>query len=154
MSPMVTESPTDTMNSTMPAARPPRAMLIRSIGWTSRRARRAPEKSRRPWAGCGRRLLRRGSGGPALLAAPTDLELLALVLHGLGRADRLLIEAPVLHGQLAQILVHDHVARHRVDHDRTARAVGVSPALERRHRLVGIDPAIERAHDVRDRGAQ
>src|ERR1700690_796098 len=116
--PMVTDSPTDTMNSTMPAAAPPRRMPIKSMG------------RKRPRPAARRRQFGHSRYEARLLAAPADLELLAHVLHRGDEAEALLVQPAVLLHQLAQILVHDDVARRRIDHDRAARAVGVLPAPE------------------------
>src|SRR5262245_30675293 len=91
INPMVTDNPTDTMNSTMPAARPPRRMPVRSIAC----------RPFRPAAGPGR--LRRA--GTPLLAAPTDLELLAHVFHGGNDGEVLLVQPAVFLLELAQVLV-------------------------------------------------
>src|SRR6266850_6659221 len=107
ISPMVTESPTDTMNSTMPAATPPRSMLATSM----------PKIT-------GRSLL--GRAGP-------DLLLLAGVLDPVDLADHLLEDASVLHHRFRQILVHDDIARDWIDRDRTARAIEF-PTLQRLQR--------------------
>src|SRR5262245_57169686 len=90
ISPMVTERPTETMNSTMTAATPPRSMLATSTPRIMR--------ERRP-----RGLLRRGAG--------SDLLLLARVLDRVDPADDLLVDAAVLHHRLGQVLVHHDVAR-------------------------------------------
>src|SRR6266705_183558 len=116
MRPIVTDRPTDTMNSTMPAATPPRSMLATST----------PKIT-------GRSLL--GRAGP-------DLLLLAGVLDPVDLADHLLEDAPVLHHRLGQVLVHDDVAGHRIDRDGTARAREL-PALECLQRLLHLDPALE-----------
>src|SRR4029453_7587052 len=108
--PIVTERPTDTMNSTMPAATPPRSMLATST----------PK-------------ITSASGGGRLLgsrSARPDLLLLAGVLHPVDLADHLLVDAAVLHDGLGQVLVHHDVARDGVNHDGAARARQL-PALER-----------------------
>src|SRR5499427_4147530 len=97
--PIVTERPTDTMNKTMPAATPPSSMLATST----------------PKITTAERLLGR-------CRARTDLLLLAGVLDPVDLADHLLVDTPVLHDRFGQVLVHDDVAGHRIDHDRTARA--------------------------------
>src|SRR5262245_26469328 len=86
--PMVMEGPTDTMNSTMPAATPPRIVLTTSASITE--------------AAQGTLLRRRGAGA--------DLLLLARVLHRVDLADRLLDDAAVLHHRLGEVLVHHDVA--------------------------------------------
>src|ERR1700687_4178057 len=87
--PMVTDSPTDTMNSTMPAARPPRRMPVRSMA------------SKRPRPAAGRRRCGRSRCENPLLAAPADLELLAHVLHGGNDTEVFLMQPAVLLHQLA-----------------------------------------------------
>src|SRR5262245_64196414 len=92
--PMVTESPTDTMKSTMPAATPPRSMPARSVPKITGTDER--------------RLLPR---------ARADLLVLADVLHAVDLADRLLDDLAVLHHRLGQVLVHHDVAGEGVDRD-------------------------------------
>src|SRR5262245_58860481 len=87
MSPIVTESPTDTMKSTMPAAPPPRSMLATS---TPRITRTASARS-----------------PPSLGTARPDLLLLAGVLDPVDLPDHLLVHAAILHHRLGQLLVHD-----------------------------------------------
>src|SRR5262249_60534319 len=130
--PMVTDRPTETMNSTMPAATPPSTMLATSTpkitGWS---------------AGCGEWLV---------AGARPDLQLLAGIFHAFDLADHLLAELAIApHHHLREVFVHDDVAGHRIDHDRPARAVE-RPALERSQRLVGVDLALEFLHHVHDRG--
>src|SRR5262249_12848036 len=98
MRPIVTERPTDTMNSTMPTATPPRSLLATSM----------PKITN----GFETRLLGGRSARP-------DLLLLARVLDAVDLADHLLVDAPVLHHRLGQVLVHHDVARDRIDHDGT-----------------------------------
>src|SRR5262245_30700711 len=118
--PMVTDRPTDTMNSTIPAATPPRSMLATStpritgvwrgpalIAWTARGGRRT--------SGC-----RSGAVPGSLRGARPDLLLLARVLDAVDLADDLLVDAAVLHDRLRQILVHHDVAGDRVDRDGSA----------------------------------
>src|SRR5262245_12089680 len=126
MRPIVTERPTDTMNSTMPAATPPRSMLATSM-----------PKITNEWAP---RLLGGRSARP-------DLLLLARVLDPVDLADHLLVDAAVLHHRLGQVLVHHDVARVRVDHDGAAWAREF-PALERLQRRVDLDLALERLRHV------
>src|SRR5688572_13526103 len=120
--PMVTESPTETMNRIMPAAMPPRSMLATSTP--------------------------RISGGSLGRAGP-DLLLLAGVLDRVDLADDLLEHAAVLHHRFRQVLVHDDVARGGVDRDGTARA-RVLPALDRLERLLDVDLPLERLDHVDD----
>src|SRR5882724_3675049 len=128
MRPMVTDRPTDTMNSTMPAATPPRSMLATSTPKiTDARVR----------------LFGGGRAWP-------DLLLLAGVLDPVDLADDFLVDAAVLHHRFGQVLVHDDVARDGVDHDGAARA-REPPALERLERRVDLDLALERLGDVDDR---
>src|SRR5438445_11956716 len=86
------------MNSTMPAATPPRSMLATST----------PK-------------ITGASGGPLLgsRSARPDLLLLAGVLHPVDLADHLLEDTAVLHHGFVQILVHHDVAA-----DGGARACG------------------------------
>src|SRR5215813_5759771 len=128
--PMVTERPTDTMKSTMPAATPPRSMLATST----------PKITN----GCDARRLVGGR------SARPDLLLLARVLDAVDLADHLLVDAPVLHHRLGQVLVHHDVARYGIDHDRAAGAREL-PALERPEGGVDLDLALERLDDVDDR---
>src|SRR5437867_5268688 len=107
--PMVTERPTDTMNSTMPAATPPSSMLARSTPKITSFGRARP-----------------------------DLLLLAGVLDPVDLADHLLENAPVLHHRLGQVLVHYDIAGDRIDHDGTTRAREF-PTLQRLQRLLGVD---------------
>src|SRR4029450_1424795 len=92
MSPIVIESPTDTMNSTMPAATPPRTMPARSTPRITRRLPgRAVEKAPPP----PRAERRAETFGDAELrgsvpGARPDLLLLARVLHGVDLSDGLL----------------------------------------------------------------
>src|SRR6266436_3423370 len=132
---MVTESPTDTMNSTMPAATPPRIMLATSMPRITRASggRRSPQ-----------------SIGALLGSARADLLLLAGVLHSVDLADHLLEDATVLHHGFGQVLVHHDVARDGIDHDRAARAREL-PALEGFQGRVHLDLASERLDDVDDR---
>src|SRR5258705_8257944 len=155
--PIVTESPTDTMNSPMPAATPPRTMLAtsppktpgasygRSPGfagtWIYRRASAGGAPApRRPAASTSL-----GSG-----SARADLLLLAGVLDPVDLADHLLVDAAILHHRLGQVLVHDDVARDGIDHDRAARARELPP-FEGFERGVDLDLALERLGDVHDR---
>src|SRR5262245_65647278 len=138
MRPIVTDRPTDTMKSTMPAATPPRSMLATST----------------PQITCalGRRRRSRARRGPARsLGARPDLLLLAGVLDAVDRADHLLRDLAVLHHHLGEVLVHHDVARDGIDRDGPARAVEL-PALERVQRLVCLDLALERMDHVDDRG--
>src|SRR5882672_958006 len=112
--PIVTDRPTETINSTMPAAMPPKRMLIRLF--------RSIKRNRRPGGFPGRRHYSAASNVPLLLATTLG-QLLAHVLDRGDDADVLLIEAPVLLHDLAQVLVHDDVAGPRVDRNRPARAV-------------------------------
>src|SRR5437660_8048370 len=116
------------MNSTMPAATPPRSMLATST----------PK-------------ITGASGGPLLgsRSARPDLLLLAGVLHSVDLADHLLEDAAVLHHGFGQVFVHHDVARDGVDHDGAARAREL-PALERFQGRVHLDLALERLHDVDD----
>src|SRR5262245_37167294 len=86
ISPIVTDRPTDTMKSTIPAATPPSSMLATSTPRITER-----------WGGAARGSLRR---------ARPDLLLLARVLHVVDLADHLLVHAAVLHDRLGQVLVH------------------------------------------------
>src|SRR5262249_34612180 len=160
--PIVTDRPTETMNSTMPAATPPRIMLAMST----------PKITRGGWGGLGgpSRPPQLQSGHPAhrstprpsrdiggrskppilLTRARPDLLLLAGVLDPVDLSDDLLEHAAVLHARLGQVLVHHNIAGDRVDHDRTARAREL-PALERLQCRVGLDLALERVDDVDDR---
>src|SRR5438094_9499448 len=88
MRPIVTDSPTDTPNSTMPAATPPRSMLATST----------PKVT-------GRALL--GRAGP-------DLLLLAGVLDPVDLAHHLLEDAPGPHHRLGQVLGPDQLSRLRI----------------------------------------
>src|SRR6185503_2980120 len=126
--PMVTESPTDTMNSTMPAATPPRSMLATS----------APK-------------IMRAFAAASLRGAGPDLLLLARVLDAVDLADDLLEDAAVLHDRLRQVLVHDDVPGDGVDRDGPARAVEL-PSLEGLQRLVRLDLPPERLGHVDDGG--
>src|SRR5215813_3130467 len=129
MRPIVTERPTDTMNSTMPAATPPSSMLARSTPkiTNERDARLLGGRSARP-----------------------DLLLLARVLDPVDLADDLLVDAAVLHHRLGQVLVHHDVARDRIDHDGATRAREL-PALEGLQRGVHLDLALEHLRHVDDR---
>src|SRR5882762_5849038 len=132
MRPIVTERPTDTMNSTMPAATPPSTMLARSTP-----------------------AIMGGMGGArsppcSSTGAGPDLLLLAGVLDPVDLADHLLEDAPVLHHRLGQVLVHDDISGDRIDRDGTARAREL-PSLQRLQRLLGVDLALERLDDVDDR---
>src|SRR5215510_10079281 len=161
--PIVTDRPTETMNSTMPAATPPRIMLATST----------PKITRGGWGGLGgpsrspqlqsgypaHRLTPRSSmdiGGrskpPILLtSARADLLFLAGVLDPVDLADDLLEHPAVLHDRLGQVLVHDDVPSDRIDRNRAARA-GELPAFERLELRLGLDLALERVDDVDDRG--
>src|SRR2546427_9151725 len=149
--PIVTERPTDTMNSTMPAATPPRSMLATSTPKITSGLGGVEERPGSPWA-------RRTSGGLGGARNPPcsssrarpDLLLLAGVPDPVDLADHLLVDAAVLHHRLGQVLVHDDVARDGVDHDGAARAREL-PALERIERRVDLDLALERLGDVDDR---
>src|SRR6185436_15304875 len=141
ISPMVTDRPTETMNSTIPAAMPPSSMLTRLF--------RSIKRNRRPGSFPGRRRSATASSVPLLLATALG-QLLAHVLDRVDDADVLLVEAAVLLDDLAQVLVHDDVPGPRIDRDRTARAV-VFPAAQRVDRGVRIDLALERGHHVGDR---
>src|SRR5262245_65128992 len=102
------------MNSTMPAAMPPSRMLMRLLRSTT-----GPQKRNRRSGFCSGRRLRSASGGALLLLLAAALgKLLAHVLHRVDDADVLLREAPVLLHDLAQVLVHDDVARAWIDRDR------------------------------------
>src|SRR4029077_7013069 len=155
--PMVTERPTDTMNSTVPAATPPRTMPATSVpkitssavgSGTDSTPPPPPAGAERPPWSCRRTggAVPRSVGG-----ARPDLLFLAGVLHGVDLANHLLEEAAVLHHRLGQILVHDDVASIGIDLDRAPRAVEF-PALERGQRLVGVNLALEHLDDVDDRG--
>src|SRR6266478_8588542 len=132
--PMVTERPTDTMNSTIPAATPPRSMLATSTPKIMRGSAGGRSVPDGPPADGGRRLLacrsRRVAVPGSLGGARPDLLLLTSVLDSVDLADDLLEHAAVLHDRLRQILVHDDVAGDGIDHDRPARAVEL-PAFER-----------------------
>src|SRR5437867_12861019 len=153
--PMVTERPTETMNSTIPAATPPRSMLATSTPKITRRSVGGRSRPGPP-RGEGRRqrVSRRGRGVAvpgSLRRARPDLLLLAGVLDAVDLADDLLEDAAVLHDRLRQVLVHHDVAGDRVDHDGPARAVE-RPPLEGLQRLVGLDLALERLDHVDDGG--
>src|SRR4029077_12619295 len=146
ISPIVTESPTETMNSTVPADRPPNRMLMKlpakSTGnplppGGANGGRRAANSGDILFANRGFAIRRHGSRrrGPTrqqtanarrslLRRARAERKLLALVLHLIDLSDHLLVELAVgaLH-DLVQIFVHDDVAGRRIDHDRTLRAV-------------------------------
>src|SRR4029453_10955099 len=105
--PIVTERPTDTMNSTMPGATAPRSMLATST----------PK-------------ITSASGGGRLLgsrSARPDLLLLAGVLHPVDLADHLLVDAAVLHDGLGQVLVNHDLARDGVNHVWAARGLTTPP---------------------------
>src|SRR5512132_4191707 len=123
--PMVTDNPTDTMNSTMPAATPPRSMLATSTP----------------------RIMR--GGAASLRGARPDLLLLARVLDAVDLADDFLEDAAILHDRLRQILVHHDVPGDGVDRDGPARAVEFPP-LEGLQRLVHLDLALEGLDHVHD----
>src|SRR2546428_3294265 len=145
--PMVTERPTDTMNSTMPAATPPRSMLATSTPKiTSVEERPGSPGARRALGGLG------GARSPPCSSrrARPDLLLLARVLDGLDLADRLLENAAVFHHRLGEVLVHDDVAGDGVDHDGAAGAREL-PAFERLERRLRLDLAFQRLAHVDDR---
>src|SRR5262245_6807818 len=152
--PMVTERPTDTMNSTIPAATPPSSMLTTSTPKIMRGCDGGRQLPKPPPAEDGRRRVtcrrRRVAVSESLRGARADLLLLARVLDPVDLADDLLVDAAVLQDRLRQILVHDDVARDRSEHDRSARAVELAP-LEGRERLVRVDLALERLDHVDDR---
>src|SRR5215472_10993446 len=131
---MVTESPTETIKSTVPAASPPNTMLAKSIAaFTSGPVGRQCQEA----APCTRER-------PLILkivdprwsffwrAGPDRLRF-ALILHMIDLADDLLMKLPVgaLH-HLGKIFVHDDIAGFRINHDRALRAVEF-PAKERLH---------------------
>src|SRR5947207_13401841 len=132
--PMVTDRPTDTMNSTMPAATPPSTMLAMS----------APKITGGPayvW---------RGANRDSVGRARPDLQLLARVLHPLDLADHLLVQLAIrAHHHLGQVFIHHDVAGDGIDHDRAARTVE-APLLDRGESLVGFDLALERLRHVHD----
>src|SRR2546426_8767698 len=146
--PMVTERPTDTMNSTMPAATPPRSMLATSTPKiTSVEERPGSPGARRALGGLG------GARSPpsqSSTRAGPDLLLLAGVLDLVDLADHLLDDAPVLHDRLGQVLVHHDIAGDRVDRDGATRARELPP-LQRFQRLLGIDLPFQRLDHVDDR---
>src|SRR4051794_23174526 len=126
ISPMVTDSPTETMNSTIPAASPPRIMLATSMPRIMPRAPRSP--------------------------AWRDLLRLADVLDVLDRGEKLLVQLAVSAlDHLDQVLVHHDVAGLGIDHHGSARAVEC-PALECRDGLVAIHAALQCLHGVRNDG--
>src|SRR5690348_9413411 len=99
--PIVTDRPTETMNSTIPEARPPSRMLaIRTMSSMEKK----PPPVRQRAAACSR-----WEAPDALLALPF-LELLAHVLHRVDGADVLLHQPPAGFHHLAQVLVHHDVA--------------------------------------------
>src|SRR4029450_7901986 len=136
--PIVTDRPTETMNSTMPAATPPRSMLATSTPKITERGaprgesiaspRGAPAEPGRLGAGGGGAPPSGGwLGGhpaPPILSsrAGPDLLLLAGVLDPVDLADDLLEHAAVLHDRLGEVLVHHNIAGGRVDYDGAARA--------------------------------
>src|SRR5262249_278243 len=119
------------MNSTTPAAPPPRSVLAtptpQSTGVLGSREREAAAWGARGRVGGGGRLC--GGGTVRGRSARRDLVLLAGVLDGRDLADHLLRDVPVLHHHFRQVLVHDDVPRHRVERDGAAGAVEL-PALE------------------------
>src|SRR5262245_31698591 len=161
MRPMVTDSPTDTMNSTMPAASPPSSMLATSIPKITLAPRPKMHSRRTPFARTGRfpdphvqamdgEAAFAASRMSATSGARRNLLRLAGILHVVDLADHLLGEAAILHDYLGEVLVHDNVARVGVDHDRAARAVEF-PTLERVERGVRIELALGGLHSMHDR---
>src|SRR5262245_60582281 len=120
--PIVTDSPTDTINSTMPAARPPSSMLRTSMPKIT---------SGPPSVGDGSRRRRSDEGAAAshlcraLVERPRSLagrylQRLAGIFDILDGRNRVLRKTAIPHDHLGQILIHHDVARLRVDQDRTA----------------------------------
>src|SRR5215471_700847 len=138
MRPIVTDRPTDTMKSTMPAATPPRSMLATSTPQITSAL------------GRGRRS-QSGRGSARSLGARPDLLLLAGVLDAVDRADHLLRDLAVLHHDFGEVLVHHDIARDGVDRDGPAWTVEL-PSLERIQCLVRLDLALEHVDHVDDRG--
>src|SRR3954468_18046061 len=129
MRPMVTDSPTETMNSTMPAASPPSSMLATSLPKITLTLARKCHSRRAPFARTGRfpdphvqAVCWRGRHRGLIDACTSScarrgLLRLAGILHVVDLADHLLGEAAILHDHLGEVLVHHDVARIGVDHD-------------------------------------
>src|SRR5580692_5056852 len=156
ISPMVMESPTETMNSTVPADSPPNKMpaklAMKSTG--------DPERANGEWrianGGIAYSLFAtspfRYSPYPTLLLrrARADGQHFALVFYVGVRLQDFLVQLAVgaLH-DFVQILVHDDVAGFRIDHDRALRAVEL-PAEQRFDRVVAVHLALGGLHRVDD----
>src|SRR5580692_2107460 len=156
ISPMVIDSPTETMNSTVPAERPPSRMP----------ARLATRSTGDPEAGEWRvansewrhRLFPIRYFAISLFAlsyllfrrAVADGQRFALILDVGERLQDFLVQLAVgsFH-DLVEILVHDDVAGFRIDHDRALRAVEL-PAEQRFDRVVAIHLALGGLYRVHD----
>src|SRR6202044_2643912 len=177
ISPMVTDSPTETMNSTVPAESPPNKipakLAIKSTDYPKyvSRAQRStkwcaadpgslqtpdPERSRISDAPL-RAASRPGniffSARRLLLRrARTERQHLALVLDVIDHGELFFVQLAVrAFHHFGQIFVHDDVAGFRIDHDRALRAVEL-PAEQRLHRLVAVHLALGGLHRVHDGG--
>src|ERR1700680_4355938 len=160
---MVTDSPTETMNSTVPADSPPNkipAMLAaKSTGYpkyVSRAQRTAKWCAADPGSLHTLSLERSRISGAPFHAAPhpgkhfslllrrarAERQHLALVLDAWDHGELLLVQLAVrpLH-HFGQILVHDDIAGFRIDHDRAPWAVEF-PAEQRFDRVVAVHLAL------------
>src|SRR5579863_1134897 len=129
---MVTERPTETTNSTVPAANPPNKIpAISARAFTGGALR--PIIGERRVAVSATRCFTVSQTPLLLRRAGTDRQHLTLVFHVPHRHQNLLVKLAVrpLH-DLVQILVHDDVASLRIDLDRALRAVEL-PAFQRLH---------------------
>src|SRR5688572_30542140 len=97
--PIVTERPTETMNSTMPAARPPSRMPATS----SPKITGSPAFPNKTAARHAGRRLPHTIIEAWLFPARTNLVCLASILHGVDLADVLLDDAAILEGGLRQV---------------------------------------------------
>ena len=155
--PMVTESPTETMNSTMPAATPPSSMLATSM---PKIHGQSPSTGRGDRAAGGRRICKskreRVSAARAMATAAGDARVARSLVGAHGPTFSSLQASftfsiwpitfwcslpsePFTTSARYSFMTMSRVCR--VDHDRTLRAVEL-PALERLQRLVAVHLAL------------
>src|ERR1700722_14673258 len=171
ISPMVTDRPTETMNSTVPADKPPNKipakLAMKSTGYPKyvSRAQRSTK-----WCAADPGSLQtpspersRISGAP-FHAAPhpgkhfrsllrrtrAERQHLALVLDAWDHGELFFVQLAVrpFH-HFGQIFVHNDVAGFRIDHDRALRAVEL-PAEQRFDHLVAVHLALGGLHGMHD----
>src|SRR6516164_10725745 len=149
---MVTDSPTETMKSTVPAASPPNNMLAKSIAaFTNDPVGRRASRGRSPHSGNG--LAHKNSRLAPIIfwRAGSDRLRLALVLDAIDLADNFLVELPVgAFHHFGEILVHHNISGFRINHDWSLRTVEF-PAEQRLHGGVTVHLALGGLHGVNDR---